>query len=73
MVDMKALPGGRFDSAQAATYLGKSKSWLDRERSEGRGPKFRRVGGTIEYTQESLDAYLQACEVETADSRKAAA
>lgn len=73
MSTTQPLPGSRYDAGQAAEYLGKSRSWLDKERSKGRGPKFRRVGGTIEYTQAGLDEYLKACEVETADSRKAKA
>ena len=73
MATIKTLPGGRFHAQQAAEYMGKSRSWLDKVRSDGRGPKFRRVGGRIEYTQESLDAYLRGCEVETTDSRKNAA
>lgn len=68
-----ALPAGRLDSTQAAAYLGKSKSWLDRARSEGRGPKYRRVGSRVEYTQAALDEYLRNCEVETEESRRAAA
>lgn len=71
MIKIQALPGGRYNSEQAAKYLGKSRSWLEKERSKGRGPSFRRVGATVEYSQTALDAYLNGCEVETEDSRKA--
>lgn len=70
MTKIQALPGGRYDREQAARYLGKSASWLDKQRSSGKGPRFRRVGATVEYTQAALDAFLNGCEVETEDSRK---
>ena len=63
------FPGGRFAVGDAANYLGKSKSWLDKQRSQGKGPRFLRVGGRIFYRQPDLDAFLDNCVHETDDTR----
>lgn len=72
MSDVLALARDRLDVADAATYLGKSRSWLDKERSQGKGPRFLKVGGRMFYRRCDLDQWLNACVVETADSRSAA-
>jgi predicted DNA-binding transcriptional regulator AlpA len=62
----------RMRTPQAAEYLGLAASTLDKMRSEGRGPRFLRLGGRIFYRNEDLDAFLAACLVETENSRAAA-
>ena len=64
---------GRLDTGGAAGFLGVSESLLNRMRSEGRGPRYIRLGGRIFYRQADLDAYVDSGVVETTDSRKAAA
>ncbi len=63
----------RLSREEAAERLGKSTSWLDKQRATGKGPRYRTVGRTVEYTQAWLDDYLSGKERETVDSRRAAA
>ncbi len=62
-------PHQRLDVTQAAAYLGRSRSWLDAERAKGRGPRYIKMGARVFYRKENLDAYLEACERETEESR----
>lgn len=62
----------RLTAPQAATYLGVAVATLARHRSEGRGPRYLRLGNRIFYRRRDLDAYLEACVRETHDSRNAA-
>lgn len=66
------LSESRLDVAGAAAYLGKSRSWLDKARMHGRGPRFLRVGGRVFYRASDLDTWLNKCVVETDDTRGAA-
>lgn len=61
----------RMRVREAAAYLGLSDSTLNQMRCEGRGPRFLRLGSRIFYRRSDLDAYLEACTFETADSRAA--
>lgn len=61
----------RYNVAGAAEFLGLSASALNKMRGEGRGPRYMRLGNRIFYRRADLDAYLEACTVETADSRAA--
>ena len=45
---------------QAAIYLSRSASSLRRDRRNGSGPKFVRLGHSIRYARTELDAYLSA-------------
>jgi len=66
----QSSPAALLDSGQAAQRLGKSKSWLDTQRSKGRGPRFVRIGCTIRYRTADIDAYLTSSLVETDDTRQ---
>lgn len=58
-VKVKILPDGRLDTANAAAYLGLSKSLLETMRCQGCGPKYVRVGGKkIFYFKTDLDAWI---------------
>lgn len=50
---------------EAAERLGFSKKTLDNWRSEGRGPRYSRVGRSIRYHIEDLDSYMQSMGVMT--------
>ncbi|KRC34866.1 hypothetical protein ASE10_09260 [Lysobacter sp. Root76] len=63
----------RLRVASAAAYLGLSEQTLHKMRSQGRGPRYVKLGGRVFYRRTDLDAYLSASTVETADSRKDAA
>jgi len=50
-----------FTEKEASQYIGMSRSFLRIDRMEGpkRGPKFIRIGRTIRYLKEELDAWLE--------------
>ena len=58
---------------ECAHRIGKSESWLNKQRSMGRGPKYLRILGGIRYTEEFADEFLRGCVQETEDSRRSAA
>lgn len=45
---------------QAAAYVGVSKSYLDKARCCGGGPTFVKLGTTVIYRSEDLDAWVAA-------------
>lgn len=49
---------GYCRSAQAAAYLGMSRSGLSRMRTDGRGPRYSRRGQTVFYAYADLDAWV---------------
>ena len=54
-----------LDTAQAAAYLGYSKSCLEWWRVEKRGPVYRKIGGgRVRYFKSELDAYVESGRVE---------
>lgn len=63
----------RLDTVEAAAHLGKSVSWLMKERARGRGPRFLKIGATVIYRLQDLEDYIESCVRETAESRSAAA
>lgn len=58
-----------LDVQSAAHYLGMSKSWLDKARATGRGPRFIRTGTRVRYRKSDLDNYLEVCVRDTSDTR----
>ncbi len=44
---------------------------IDKQRATDKGPRYRTVGRTVEYTQGWLDDYLAGKEKDTVDSRRA--
>ncbi|WP_342316685.1 helix-turn-helix domain-containing protein [Lysobacter sp. FW306-1B-D06B] len=59
----------RLSVENAARHLGLSASTLNKMRSEGRGPRYMRLGSRVFYRRQDLDAYVEAGVVETTDSR----
>lgn len=49
---------------EAARLLGKSARTLERWRTEGAGPAYIRVGGTVSYRRADIAAFLRASRVE---------
>ncbi len=49
----------------AADYLGLSKSFLDKARCYGGGPVFAKLGTTVIYNTNDLDAWVAARRVES--------
>lgn len=54
-----------LDTAQAAHYIGYSKSTLEWWRMEKRGPRFYKMAGRVRYRQSDLDAFMENGLVET--------
>lgn len=54
-----------YDTAQAAAYLGYSKSCLEWWRMTKRGPRYFKIGGSrVRYLKSELDAYVESGRVE---------
>lgn len=62
-----------MDTEQAATYIKKSASWLNKERAQGRGPRVVRIGGSARYRKEDLDQFISDCTQEASETQKGAA
>lgn len=45
-------------TAQAASHIDKSVSWLNKSRMTGDGPPYLKIGGAVRYTVEELDKWL---------------
>jgi predicted DNA-binding transcriptional regulator AlpA len=57
---------------QAADYVGLSKSFLDKARCYGGGPSYIKLGATVIYSTDDLDAWLAANRKADNDNRFAA-
>lgn len=55
---------------QAAAYVGVSKSYLDKARCYGGGPTFAKLGTTVIYRSEDLDAWVAANRQSANDNSK---
>lgn len=53
-------PSGHLNTREAADYLRLSRSRLGRFRTQGGGPRFRKLGRTIVYTIADLEAWSAA-------------
>ncbi len=51
-------PEARWSVEQAATYLGLSKSTLDKTRVYGGGPAYAKLGRRVTYARLDLDAWI---------------
>lgn len=47
------------DTQAAAAYVGLSKSWLQKARVYGEGPKFCKLGRRVVYLLDDLDSWLK--------------
>ena len=57
-VKVRVLPDGRMTRRDAARYLGYSEKTLAMWAVDGKGPKFKTVGGRVFYFQRDLDAFV---------------
>ena len=48
----------KMTTAEAATYIAKSASWLNKTRMSGTGPVYLKIGGAVRYLKSDLDAWL---------------
>ncbi|MFA7416380.1 MAG: DNA-binding protein [Rhizobium sp.] len=47
-----------MNTAEAAAYISKSASWLNKTRMTGSGPVYLKIGGAVRYLKVDLDAWL---------------
>lgn len=45
-------------TAEAAAYIDKSASWLNKTRMNGSGPVYLKIGGAVRYLRTDLDHWL---------------
>lgn len=64
-----APPAALIDTDAAALWLGMASTTLRRWRSEGRGPRWVRVGRLAKYRVADLAAWAEAHVVESGDTR----
>jgi predicted DNA-binding transcriptional regulator AlpA len=48
----------RLTTKDAASYLGKSASWLNQTRSRGDGPPYYKLGANVFYTVTDIDEWV---------------
>ena len=60
-----AWTGENFRPAQLAELLQVSQQWLDALRTYGGGPKFMKLGRSIVYRRQDIQAWLETRTVET--------
>lgn len=48
----------KMNTVEAAKYIRKSPSWLNKSRLTGSGPVYLKVGGSVIYLLSDLDAFL---------------
>lgn len=48
----------KMKTNEAATYIGKSASWLNKTRLTGTGPVYMKIGGGVLYYVTDLDRWL---------------
>jgi len=52
------LSSKKMKTADAAAYIGKSTSWLNKTRLTGVGPVYLKIGGGVLYDVDDLDVWL---------------
>ena len=57
-VKVQILPDGRMDCNNAALYMGNKEKTLATWRTQGKGPRFVKVGGRVFYYRDDLDAEI---------------
>ncbi len=58
-IDPKDQPKGTWKEEPAAAYLGMKVSTLRQWRFLSRGPRYLKIGRSVRYRQEDLDAFLE--------------
>jgi predicted DNA-binding transcriptional regulator AlpA len=54
------IPANYLDTKGAAAYLDCSKSFLDQRRVSGDGPRYSKLGHSVRYKRDDLDAWMVA-------------
>jgi|SRR5580700_3483066 predicted DNA-binding transcriptional regulator AlpA len=53
-----ALPSRKYSVCETAAYLGVSKSWLDKRRLYGDGPRYIKIGRRVCYDVADLELFV---------------
>lgn len=51
----------KLKTAEAAAYIGKSASWLNKSRMTGGGPIYMKIGAAVLYAPRDLDVWMASC------------
>ena len=62
-------PQSHLTQLELARRWNKSVGTLERFRSEGIGPRFLKIGGTVRYRLEDIEAYERDCLYDSASSK----
>jgi hypothetical protein len=54
-IKVQVLPDGRMDCKNAARYYGASEKTMATWRTQGKGPRFVKIGGRVFYFKDDLD------------------
>ncbi len=65
------MTGSLMNEKEAAERLTVSVAWLRKQRLFSRPPAYHKLGGTVRYHVDDLDAYLKQTRVEPATNRRA--
>ncbi len=57
-----------LDPKEAAAHMGFKSKTLDNWRSEGKGPKYSRVGRSIRYHVSDLDNFMKSSQIATSNA-----
>jgi hypothetical protein len=68
-LEKKSMTQNLLTEVEAAKILGKSVSWMQRQRWMQTGPAFIRIGRNCRYQREMLDKYIVECFVGTNDQQ----
>ena len=58
---IRVTPDGRTDAKGAADYIGAALQTMAQWRSEGRGPRYIKIGSRVFYYLHVLDEYVASC------------
>jgi hypothetical protein len=64
-----STPSHSVTEREASHYINLTVAYLRKARQQGRGPAYLRIGRTIRYRIEDLDAWLLAHRVKTRESQ----
>jgi hypothetical protein len=59
MYEGSALPARHLRTAEAGRFLGLSGRTLEKHRTYGTGPTYRKIGGRVVYTVDDLQAWAE--------------
>lgn len=68
MLEASRVPNRYMRTSEAGRYLGLSGRTLEKHRTYGTGPRYRKIGGRVIYALSDLEAWVdQAAQMSTTD------